>query len=162
MKPSRTMFMKQGPFVTPYLCVAGASPAIEFYGHVFGAREEVRVTSSDGRVVHAEITIGAALVMLCDEVPGRGLLSPKAMGGTAVMLNVAVEDVDGVFARAVRAGARPLRPVENCQGGERAGQFEDPFGHRWRVAAQIKKVPVEAAAGRPVSLVRGASGPPPP
>jgi PhnB protein len=159
--------MKQEPItvryssVTPYLCVDGAAAAIGFYGRVFGAEEHVRLPSPDGRVGHAEITIGAALVMLCDESPERGLLSPKAIGGTAVTLNVWVEDVDGVFARALEAGATPLRPIEDRLPGDRGGQFEDPFGHRWSIAAPRAAIPVEAAR-LPARLVWGAAERPPP
>jgi PhnB protein len=146
--------------VTPYLCVDGAVAAIGFYRRVFGADEQVRVPTPDGRVDHAEIIFGDALVMLCDENPELGLLSPKAIGGTAVTLNVDVEDVDGVFARALKAGAIALRPVEDRLGAGRAGQFEDPFGHRWSIATRIGNVPVEGA--RPARLVKGAAGQPPP
>lgn len=157
--------MKQEPItiryssVTPYLCVDGAGAAIGFYGKVFGADEQVRLQSPDGRVGHAEITIGAALVMLCDEYPERGLLSPKAIGGTAVTLNVYVEDVDSVFARALEAGATPLLPIQDRHHGDRGGQFEDPFGHRWSIAAHLGDVPVEAAR-LPASLVKGEQPPP--
>jgi PhnB protein len=147
--------------VTPYLCVDGAAAAIGFYGTVFGADEQVRLPSPDGRVGHAEITIGAALVMLCDEYPELGLLSPKAIGGTAVTLNVYVEDVDGVFARALEAGATSLRPIEDRFHGDRGGQFEDPFGHRWSIVAHRGSVPVEAAR-QPARLFKGAAGGPPP
>jgi PhnB protein len=159
--------MKQEPntircsSVTPYLCVDGAGAAIGFYGKVFGADEHVRLPSPDGRVGHAEIIIGAALVMLCDEYPERGLLSPKAIGGTAVTLNVYVEDVDEVFARALEAGATTVRPIEDRLQGDRGGQFEDPFGHRWSIVAHTGNVPV-VTARLPISLVKGAAGQPPP
>ncbi|MGH9036849.1 MAG: VOC family protein [Acidimicrobiia bacterium] len=153
--------MARYPGLTPYLCVDGVGAAIGFYGTVFGAEEQLRLPWRDGRVSHAGIVIGAALVMLCEEDPERGLLSPKAIGGTAVTLNVCVEDVDEVLARALDAGATPLQPLEHGLQGDRGGQFEDPFGHRWSIAAHRGSVPV-VTARRPLELVKGVAGEPPP
>ncbi len=147
--------------VTPYLCVDGVGAAVAFYGKVFGAGERLRLPSPDGRVDHAEIVFGAALVMLCGEDPERGLRGPKAIGGTAVTLDVQVDDVDAVFARALEAGAIPLRPIENRGPGERGGQFEDPFGHRWSIATHAARLPVVTAC-RPPGAIKGAAGRPPP
>ncbi len=162
--------MKQRPSATarhssviPYLCVDDAGAAVRFYGRVFGAREQAPLPSPHGRRGHAEISIGAAVVMLGDEDPERGLMSPRAIGGSPVTLGVYVADVDDVFARALEAGATPLLPVEECGPGLRGGQFEDPFGHRWSIAALNSNVPAEGAGlsvlGRPV---KGATAPPPP
>jgi PhnB protein len=147
--------------VTPYLCVDGVGAAIAFYGKVFGAGQQPRFPSPDGRVDHAEIVFGAALVMLCDEDPERGLRGPKAIGGTAVTLDVQVDDVDAVFARALEAGATPVRPIEDRGPGERGGQFEDPFGHRWSIATRAGGVPVLTAC-RPPGAIKGTAGRPPP
>jgi PhnB protein len=74
--------------------------------------------------------------------------SPKTIGGTPVTLSVYVEDVDDTFDRAVQAGAKALRPVEDQFYGDRAGQFEDPFGHRWSIATHVEDVPPEEMAKR--------------
>jgi PhnB protein len=129
------------PQVTPYLIVDGANAAIEFYRNVFGARERMRMPAPEGRVGHAELEFGDSLVMLADEFPDMGVRSPKATGGTPVTLSVYVEDVDAVFDAAVAAGATALRPVEDQFYGDRNGQFEDPFGHRWSVATHVEDVP---------------------
>jgi PhnB protein len=136
------------PQVTPYLCVDGASAAIEFYGQVLGATERMRMETPEGTVSHAELELGDSVIMLADEFPELGVRSPKAYGGSPVTLSVYVEDVDAVFERAQRAGAKVLRPLENQFYGDRAGQFEDPFGHRWSVATHVEDVSPEEMARR--------------
>jgi PhnB protein len=136
------------PRVTPYLCVDGASAAIDFYSAVFGATERMRMPTPDGKVAHAELQFGDSVVALSDEYPELGARSPKAFGGSPVTLSVYVEDVDAVFERALKAGAKVLRPVEDQFYGDRSGQFEDPFGHRWSVGAHIEDVSPEEMAKR--------------
>src|SRR5687767_13857355 len=92
------------PQVVPYLCVDGASAAIEFYRTVFAATERMRMAEPDGRPGHAELEIGTAVVMLSDEFPDLGIRGPQTIGGTPVTLSLYVENVDEVFARAVDAG----------------------------------------------------------
>jgi PhnB protein len=136
------------PRVTPYLIIDGASAAIDFYRSVLGARERMRMPAPDGRVGHAELEIGDSLIMLADEFPEMEARGPKAVGGTPVSLHVYVEDADGVFDRAVQAGARALQPVEDKFYGDRSGQFEDPFGHHWSVATHVEDVPPDEMAAR--------------
>lgn len=128
------------PRVMPYLVVAGASAAIDFYTTVFGATERVRMAGPDGKVGHAELDIGDSVIMLADEYPEMDARGPLTFGGTPVTLYIYVEDVDSVFERAVQAGAKALRPVEDRFYGDRSGQFEDPFGHRWDVATHVEDV----------------------
>lgn len=136
------------PRVTPYLIVDGASAAIEFYARVFGASERMRMPGPDGKIGHAELQLGDSMIMLADEYPEMDQRSPKTIGGTPVTLSVYVEDVDDTFDRAVQAGAKALRPVEDQFYGDRAGQFEDPFGHRWSIATHVEDVPPEEMAKR--------------
>jgi PhnB protein len=136
------------PRVTPYLIIDGASAAIDFYRSVLGARERMRMPAPDGRVGHAELEIGDSLIMLADEFPEMEARGPKAVGGTPVSLHVYVEDADGVFDRAIQAGARALQPVEDKFYGDRSGQFEDPFGHHWSVATHVEDVPPDEMAAR--------------
>jgi len=134
------------PRLSPYLCVDGAARAIEFYSNVLGATERMRMDGPDGSIGHAELELGNSVIMLADEHPDIGFLSPTRIGGTAVTLHAYVEDVDAVFERALAAGAKALRPVENQFYGDRSGQFEDPFGHRWSVASHVEDVdPAEMA-----------------
>jgi PhnB protein len=136
------------PRVTPYLIIDGAGAAIDFYRSVLGARERMRMPAPDGRVGHAELEIGDSLIMLADEFPEMEARGPKAVGGTPVSLHVYVEDADGVFDRAIQAGARALQAVEDKFYGDRSGQFEDPFGHHWSVATHVEDVPPDEMAAR--------------
>jgi PhnB protein len=136
------------PRVTPYLHVDGASAAIDFYTKVFGATERMRMPSPGGKVGHAELEFGDSLIMLADEFPEMGVLGPKTIGGTPVTIGLYVEDVDDVFERAIAEGAVSVRGVENQFYGDRAGQLEDPFGHRWSVATHVEDVPPDEMAKR--------------
>jgi PhnB protein len=136
------------PQVTPYLSVDGAAAAVEFYTGVFGATERMRMPGPNDTIGHAELQLGDSLIMLADEAPDIGFRSPRALGGSPVTISVYVDDVDAVFERAVAAGATPLRPVETQFYGDRSGQFEDPFGHRWSVATHVEDVSPEEMARR--------------
>lgn len=141
--------------VTPYLCVDGAAAAIEFYESVLGAKERMRMPSPGDKVGHAEIQLGESIIMLADEHPDLGVRSPKTIGGTPVTISVYVEDVDAVFDAAVAAGATALQPVENQFYGDRSGQFEDPFGHRWNVATHVEDVPPDEMEKRMKAAMGG-------
>jgi PhnB protein len=129
--------------VTPYLVVKGAAKAIDFYKKVFGAREKFRMDGPGGTVAHAEIEIGDSVVMLADENPQHGALSPATVGGTPVSIMLYVEDVDRTAETLTKAGAKTLRPVQDMFYGDRSGGFEDPFGHRWHVSTHIEDVSPE-------------------
>ena len=131
------------PRVTPYLIVDGAASAIDFYASVLGASERMRLAAPDGRIGHAELELGASVIMLADENEPMGIRGPARIGGTPVTLHVYVEDCDAAFERALAAGAKELRAVEDQFYGDRSGQFEDPFGHRWNVSTHVEDVPPE-------------------
>jgi PhnB protein len=131
------------PGVTPYLSVNDAAAAIEFYKQGFGATEVMRLPGPNGKLGHAEIKIGDALVMLADEFPEYGNLSPKTLGGSAVRLHLYVTDVDAFFDKAVAAGAKVLIPIADQFYGDRSGRLEDPFGHVWLVSTHIEDVSPE-------------------
>ena len=128
------------PRVIPYLSIDGAEEAIKFYGAVFGATERMRMAGPDGKIVHCELEIGPAVVMLADTFPDMGGKSPKDIGGSPVTLMVYVEDVDACFERAIDNGATAQRKVEDQFYGDRSGSFEDPFGHIWFVASHIEDI----------------------
>lgn len=136
------------PRVTPYLCVDGAAAAIDFYTSVLGAEERMRMPGPGGKVGHAELLFGDAVVMLADEYPEMDVRSPTSIGGSPVTLHVYVEDVDRVFEQAIAAGATEVRPVENQFYGDRSGFFLDPFGHQWNVASHVEDVPPEEMTKR--------------
>ncbi|MGW6392946.1 VOC family protein [Streptomyces sp. NPDC055103] len=147
------------PRVTPYLCVDGAAAAIDFYVSVLGAVERMRMPAPGGAIGHAELTLGNSVVMLADEFPDMGFRSPKAVGGTPVTLHVYVEDVDAVFAKALARGAKELSPVKDEFYGDRTGQLEDPFGHRWNLATHVEDVPEEEMEKRAKAAMRSMQPP---
>lgn len=135
--------------VTPYLIVDGAAAAIDFYCNVLGAKQRGdRLEGPDGKIGHAELDLGDSVIMLSDEYLEGDYRSPKAVGGTPVFIHVYLDDVDAVFARAVAAGATVRRPVVDQFYGDRSGEFEDPFGHRWNVSTHVEDVEPDEMARR--------------
>ena len=140
--------------VTPYLVVDGAARALDFYGRVFGAAERMRMPGPDGKVGHAEISIGDSVIMLADEHPEVGARGPRAFGGSPVSLMLYVADVDATVKTAVAAGAKVLRPVEDKFYGDRSGSIEDPFGHHWHVSTHKEDVPPDEMKRRAAALAK--------
>jgi uncharacterized glyoxalase superfamily protein PhnB len=126
--------------LTPHLICAGAADAIEFYKRAFNAAELSRLPGSDGKVMHAMLRIGDSALMLVDESPQCGMLGPKTLKGSPVTVHLYVENVDSTVARAAAAGAKITMPVTDMFWGDRYGQLEDPFGHRWSVATHTRDV----------------------
>ena len=129
--------------VTPSLTVRDAARAIEFYKRAFGAVEKGVMKGPDGKVMHAELRIGDSLVMLADEFPQFGSLSPLSIGGTGTGLHIYVEDVDSAFDRAIGAGAVVEMPVAEMFWGDRFGKLVDPFGHKWSMATHTRDMSME-------------------
>ncbi len=136
---------------TPYLTVRAASRAIDFYKSAFGAVEMMRI-EHEGRIGHAELAIGDAHIMLCDEFPEYDALAPQSVGGTPVLIHLYVADVDAFTRRAEDEGLKALRPVADQFYGDRGGKFEDPFGHRWWIASRIEDVPPDEISRRAAAL----------
>ncbi|MDN5943502.1 MAG: VOC family protein [Nitrospira sp.] len=139
---------------TPYLIVKDAARALEFYRKAFGATEIMRIPAPEEKVGHAEIKIGAAIIMLADEFPDMNCKSPQSFGGTPVSIMVYVRDVDTFVKHAVSAGAKVLRPVENKFYGDRAGSLEDPFGHQWHFATHVEDVPLDDLTKRAEAFMK--------
>jgi PhnB protein len=137
--------------VTPYLIVSDGADAIEFYKGAFGALEHERMQDDSGKVRHAEISIGNSRIMLADESPELGALSPKTIGGLPVSIHLYVEDVDAVVANAVAAGARVTRQVADQFYGDRVGGVIDPFGHRWFVGTHKEDLTMDEIRARAVA-----------
>ena len=134
--------------LTPHLVCAGAADAIEFYKKAFNAVEVARLPGPGGKLMHAAVRIGDSTLMLVDENPQWGLLGPIALKGSPVTVHLYVDDVDGVVAKAVAAGARITMPIADMFWGDRYGQLEDPFGHRWSVATHTRDLsPIEIQEG---------------
>jgi len=126
--------------ITPYLIVKGAAQAIDFYKKAFGATELFRMAGPGGCIAHAEIQIGNSRIMLADEMPQMGAVSPQSLGGTPVGFMVYVTDVDAQAKVAVAAGAKVERPVQDQFYGDRSGTFLDPFGHKWTIGTHKEDV----------------------
>jgi len=134
--------------VTPHLTMKNAGEAIEFYRKAFGAEEVARMPGPGGSVMHAEIRIGDSPIMLNDEFPEHGARGPKTIGGTPVSIHLYVNDVDALFDRAVKAGAKVTMPIADMFWGDRFGKLEDPFGHQWSLATHKEDVTPEECMER--------------
>jgi len=140
--------------ITAHIVVQGADRAAAFYRDAFGAEEIERIPTPDGRLMSIEMRLNGGVLHLADEFPEMGVLAPPSLGGTAVVLALDVADADAMFARALVAGAQVRQPVSDMFWGDRHGQLEDPFGHRWNVSQHLRDVPhdeVVAAAARAFS-----------
>jgi len=133
---------------TPYLTVHDCAAALDFYVTAFGAVETTRMADPAGKIGHAEVKIGGATIMLSDEYPEMGIVSPKTLGGASSAVLIYVDDVDDVFAHAVTAGAVVLQPVTDQFYGDRSGQLVDPFGHKWSFATHIEDVAADEMDAR--------------
>jgi uncharacterized glyoxalase superfamily protein PhnB len=124
--------------LTPYVCVHDGRAAIEWYVEVLGAtpRGEVYIMD-DGRVGHAELTFGESVLMLADEFPEIGVVSPRSQEGSSTSLTLYVPDVDATYARALERGAKAERPPQDEFYGSRSAWFQDPFGHRWSIQTPL-------------------------
>jgi PhnB protein len=134
------MTVKETMELTPYITVKGAAAAIDFYTRVLDAKEQFRLNGEDGHIGHAELTIGDGRLMLSDEAPAFGALSPLTIGGSPVRLHLYVPDADATLSKAEAAGGTILRPAQDQSYGDRSGLFADPFGHQWFIATRRKDV----------------------
>ena len=141
--------------IIPYLSIKGAADAIEFYKKAFGARESMRVAQPDGRIGHAELQLGDSRIMLADEFPDMEFRSPLSMGGSPVHIHLYVESVDTVVGRAVAAGAKVVRPVQDQFYGDRTGTVADPYGHVWHVATHTEDLSPEEIGKRAAAMQKG-------
>jgi PhnB protein len=116
--------------ITPHLVVGGAAQAADWYQQAFGAQVGARIPVPGGKFIQIEVRLGDSTVMLADEFPGMGVLSPLTLGGTYGALDIATEDVDALWDRALAAGATLYQPLQGMCWGDRRGQLIDPFGHR--------------------------------
>lgn len=126
--------------ITPHLVCANAAAAIDFYKKAFGAEEQGRLTGPDGKLAHAMLRIGDSSLMLADEYPNWGSVSPNTLKGSPVTIHLYVSNVDAAFERAVAAGATVKMPVADMFWGDRYGVLTDPFGHHWSMATHTRDV----------------------
>jgi PhnB protein len=126
--------------ITPYLAIQDAAAALDFYKRAFGARELLRMPMPNGKLAHAEMRVGDSVVMMADESPEQDFLGPRARGGSTVTIHLYVRDVDGMFRKAVEAGAKVVRELQDQFYGDRTACVADPFGHIWYLATHKEEV----------------------
>ena len=140
--------MESTPKLVPLLVVRGAARAVDFYVQALGAKEIVRyVHETRGTVSHADLALGDAVFSVTEEARGWNSDAPESLGGSPVVLQLHVADVDVRFARMCAAGATVVFPLQDfC--GERMGRLRDPFGHLWILAQRIEELSPEEVQRR--------------
>ena len=142
--------------ITPHLVCANAVEAIEFYKKAFNAVEQMKLLAPNGMLVHGAVKIGNSTVMLAEENPQWGSLGPKMLKGSPVVIHLMVDNVDATLAQAAEVGAKITMPAADMFWGDRYGQLEDPFGHRWSVATHIRDLsPAEIQAAMEKAMPSG-------
>ncbi|HEX6676353.1 MAG TPA: VOC family protein [Actinomycetes bacterium] len=133
--------MTEAHTITAHIVVRDAARAAEWYRRAFGAEERERIPVPGGKLMSLELRLGDSSLMIADEFPELGVLSPQSIGGTATVLHLSVDDVEPLWHRAVEAGAEVLQPLGDTFWGDRYGQVRDPFGHKWGLAQHVRDVP---------------------
>jgi len=141
--------------VFAYLRVRDSSAAIAFYAQAFGAVERYRLVEPSGRVGHAELQFGPAVVMLSDEFPEYGITALRDGQDPGVLLHLHVDNADAMAERAVAAGATLLSPPSDEFYGERGCKVRDPFGYTWMLGHSIEEVTPEEMQRRYTALLSG-------
>jgi len=159
---SKTKLVKPIPSgfhtVTPYLVIAGAAKAIEWYKKAFNAKLLSKNALPDGKILNARIKIGNSIVMLSEEFPGSTAKSPTTLGSSSVTLHIYSKDAEKLWKQATSAGAKITMPMENQFWGERYGQLTDPFDHRWSISKQVKMSAQEMKTKREAAMAMFAQG----
>ena len=143
--------------VTPHLVVRGAAAASEWYQRALGAQERGRIPVPGGRFMQIELHFGDSTVMIADEFPELGVLSPLSVGGTVGALAIHTDDVDALWQRALDAGAEVSIPLQEMFWGDRHGEIFDPFGHRWGLAQHLRDVPADEIRAAAAAMFEGDS-----
>jgi PhnB protein len=141
--------------VTPHIVVRDASRAADWYRRALGAEERSRVPLPGGKVMTVALWFGDSPVMIADEFPDLGIVSPLTLGGTYGALHITTSDVDALWQRAIDAGAEVFHPLGDTFWGERFGQIIDPFGHRWGMATHLRDVPADEVARAAAEMFGG-------
>ena len=144
--------------ITPHLVLRGAAQAADWYQQAFGAQVGAKIPVPGGKFIQIEVRLGDSTVMLADEFPDMGVLSPLSVGGTYGALHIATEDADALWERAVAAGAMVHQPLQDMFWGDRHGQVIDPFGHRWGISQHLRDVPPEEVIRAAAAMFGGQAG----
>lgn len=131
--------MAPGIRFSPRLIVPDPDGASAFYQDALGAEQVFRAPpGDDGRPTMIDHRIGASTFQLSPAVSAWGWLSPDDLGGSAVLLEIEVDDPDGVGERMIAHGAEVVVPIENRPYGKRSGRIRDPFGHLWIITGELR------------------------
>jgi uncharacterized glyoxalase superfamily protein PhnB len=118
--------------VTPFLIVDGATRLIEFMQKAFDGRVGFTSRDDNGRIIHAYVYVGDSVIMIADTMEG---MKPQL-----ALLYLYVEDADATYKRALNAGAKVLKDVEDQFYGDRAGGVIDEWGNSWWIGTQIEEL----------------------
>jgi PhnB protein len=143
--------------VIPRLVCRDPAAEIEFIKQAFKAEERVRRPGPEGKLAHALLTIGPAMIMIESEWPAITNRAPQLDGSSPVVLFVYVEDVDQAVERAVAAGAKVLSPTANQFWGDRTAWVMDPAGHVWTIAMRIEDTSEEQRKARLARVLAAAN-----
>lgn len=144
--------------ITPQLTLDDAAQTIDWYKRALGAQEISRSLGPDGKIMHAELTIGNSRFMVNDVMPGsRG---PRAIGGSPASLWLYVDDADSAFERAVSAGAQVQVPIGDQFWGDRGGALADPAGYTWWISTRKEDLSQEEIAKRADAFFKEMAGQP--
>jgi PhnB protein len=141
--------------ITPHIVVRDAARAADWYVQALGAEERGRIPVPDGRFMQIELRWGNSTVMIADEFPEMGVVSPLTLGGQYGALAIRTDDVDALWQRAVEAGAEVLLPLQDAFWGDRHGEIIDPFGHKWALAQHVRDVPTEDIRAAAAAMFEG-------
>jgi PhnB protein len=123
--------MSKITFIPQLYVEKNGAQAVEFYKLAFDAIELRRWTNDDGTVHVSELEIGGAIFHIHEEKPSEGQFSPQTSGGITAVMGLMVSDPDAMMAKALAAGAKERRPMQDYDYGYRQGEVIDPFGHWW-------------------------------
>jgi PhnB protein len=142
--------------VTAHIVVGDAARAADWYERALGAQIGSRIPVPDGRFMQIELVFGDSQVMIADEFPEFGAVSPLTLGGTYGALTITTDAADVLWERALAEGAQVHSPLQDAFWGERHGQIVDPFGHRWGLAQHLEDVPQDEIVRRAAELFAAA------
>lgn len=140
--------------VIPRLVCRDPAGEIDFCASTFKAVELSRRPGPDGKLAHALMTIGPAMIMIEAEWPALTSRAPIPDGSSPVVIFVYVEDVDQAVERAVAGGAQVLIPPQNQFWGDRTAWIMDPSGHVWTIAARIEETSEDERQERWSAILR--------
>jgi len=141
--------------ITVHLVCRDAARAADWYVQALGAEERGRIPVPGGRFMQIELRFGDSTVMIADEFPEFGVVSPLTVGGVSSTLSLDTDDVDALWQHATEAGAEVYQPLQDMFWGDRHGQIVDPYGHRWALAQHVRHVPAEEIRAAAAAMFGG-------